>query len=283
MIGSRGPTRSLRVTRYRDGVRDRDKDTLVVEEPLEIRLSWAGAQDGRRRTEPLAVTMRTPGEDFELVAGFLHGEGVVARPDDILEMTYCRSGEGEQEYNTVEARLRPGVAFDLEALRRNFYATSSCGVCGKASLDAVDAMGCRALAPGPTFDASLLPTLPDRLRLRQDAFDRTGGLHAAGLFDASGACLGVREDVGRHNAVDKVLGEAFLARRLPASQALLVVSGRASFELVQKAVMAGVPALVAVGAPSTLAVDLAKRFGQTLVGFARDGGFNVYAGEERVA
>lgn len=136
---------------------------------------------------------------------------------------------------------------------------------------------------GPTFEASLLPTLPDRLRVRQDAFDRTGGLHAAGLFDATGSCLGVREDVGRHNAVDKVLGEAFLARKLPASHALLVVSGRASFELVQKAIMAGVPALVAVGAPSTLAVDLAKRFGQTLVGFARDGGFNVYTGEERVA
>ena len=283
MIGSRGPTRSLRVIRYRDGARDRDRDALVVEEPLEIRLSWVETETGRRRTEPLAVTMRTPGEDFELVAGFLHGEGVVSRPEDIVEMTYCRSGEGEQEYNTVEARLRPGVAFDMDALRRNFYATSSCGVCGKASLDAVDAMGCRMLGPGPTFEASLIPTLPDRLRSRQDAFDRTGGLHAAGLFDAAGACLGVREDVGRHNAVDKVLGEAFLARELPASLTLLVVSGRASFELVQKAVMAGVPALVAVGAPSTLAVDLAKRFGQTLVGFARDGGFNVYTGEERVA
>lgn len=255
----------------------------MVEEPLEIRLSWVEPEHGRRRTEPLAVTMRTPGEDFELVAGFLHGEGVVTRTDDILELTYCRSGEGDQEYNTVEARLRPGVAFDMDALRRNFYATSSCGVCGKASLDAVDAMGCSTLPAGPTFEASLLPTLPDRLRVRQDAFDRTGGLHAAGLFDATGSCLGVREDVGRHNAVDKVLGGAFLARRLPASHALLVVSGRASFELVQKAVMAGVPALVAVGAPSTLAVDLAKRFGQTLVGFARDGGFNVYTGEERVA
>ncbi len=283
MIGSRGPTRSLRVTRYRDGARERERDTLVVEEPLEIRLSWVRTEDGRRRTEPLAVTMRTPGEDFELVAGFLHGEGVVTMPEEILELTYCRSGEGEQEYNTVEARLRPGVAFDMDALRRNFYATSSCGVCGKASLDAVGAMGCRVLSAGPMFEASLLPTLPDRLRSRQDAFDRTGGLHAAGLFDTTGECLGVREDVGRHNAVDKVLGEAFLAHELPASEALLVVSGRASFELVQKAVMAGVPALVAVGAPSTLAVDLAKRFGQTLVGFARDGGFNVYTGEERVA
>ena len=217
----------------------------MVEEPLEIRLSWIDA-DGTRTVEPLAVTMRTPGDDFELVAGFLHGEGVVSSADDLVELTYCR-GDRAQEYNTVEARLRPGVAFDLERTRRNFYATSSCGVCGKASLDAV-----------------------------------TGGLHAAGLFGRERACFGVREDVGRHNAVDKVLGAALLERRLPASEAVLVVSGRASFELVQKALMAGVPMLVAVGAPSTLAVDLARQFGQTLVGFARDGGCNVYTAEERV-
>lgn len=282
MIGSRGPTRVERVARYRDGARSRDRDVLVVEEPMEIRVAWVDAATGERRMEPLAVTMRTPGNDFELVAGFLHGEGVVRAPDDLMELTYCKGTEGGQEYNTVEARLRPGVPFDLERMRRNVYATSSCGVCGKASLDAVDAAGCETLPPGPEIRAALLPTLPDRLRDRQEAFDRTGGLHAAGLFRPSGACLGVHEDVGRHNAVDKVLGEAFLARALPRRDALLVVSGRASFELVQKAVMAGVPALVAVGAPSTLAVDLARRFGQTLVGFARDGGFNVYAGEERV-
>ncbi|MEX2467985.1 MAG: formate dehydrogenase accessory sulfurtransferase FdhD [Gemmatimonadota bacterium] len=281
MIGNRGSTRSARVVRYREGDRERIRDTLVVEEPLEIRLSWVDP-DGRRATEPLAVTMRTPGDDFELVAGFLHGEGVVSEAADVLELTYCR-GDHSQEYNTVEARLRPGVAFDLERTRRNFYATSSCGVCGKASLDAVTTLGCRTLPEGFTVDPTLLPELPDLLRDRQDAFERTGGLHAAGLFGADGTCLGVREDVGRHNAVDKVLGAAFLERRLPASEAVLVVSGRASFELVQKAVMAGVPMLVAVGAPSTLAVDLARRFGQTLVGFARDGGCNVYTGEERVA
>ena len=281
MIGNRGPTRSARVARYRDGVMDRSKDTLVVEEPLEIRLSWVDP-GGTRTVEPLAVTMRTPGDDFELVAGFLHGEGVVTGADDLLELTYCR-GDRSQEYNTVEARLRPGVVFDLERTRRNFYATSSCGVCGKASLEAVTSLGCQPLPEGLVVEHALLPTLPELLRARQDAFDRTGGLHAAGLFRPDGTCLGVREDVGRHNAVDKVLGAALLERRLPAREAILVVSGRASFELVQKAVMAGVPMLVAVGAPSTLAVDLARRFGQTLVGFARDGGCNVYTGEARVA
>ena len=252
----------------------------MVEEPLEIRLSWIEA-DGTRTVEPLAVTMRTPGDDFELVAGFLHGEGVVSSADDLVELTYCR-GDRAQEYNTVEARLRPGVAFDLERTRRNFYATSSCGVCGKASLDAVTALGCRVLPGGFEVDHDLLPVLPDLLRDHQAAFERTGGLHAAGLFGRERACFGVREDVGRHNAVDKVLGAALLERRLPASEAVLVVSGRASFELVQKALMAGVPMLVAVGAPSTLAVDLARQFGQTLVGFARDGGCNVYTAEERV-
>jgi FdhD protein len=281
VIGNRGPTRSARVTRYRDGEMERSKDTLVVEEPLEIRLSWVDS-GGTRTAEPLAVTMRTPGDDFELVAGFLHGEGVVTEADELLELTYCR-GDRSQEYNTVEARLRAGVVFDLERTRRNFYATSSCGVCGKASLEAVTSLGCQPLPEGLVVDQALLPTLPDLLRDRQDAFDRTGGLHAAGLFRPDGTCLGVREDVGRHNAVDKVLGAALLERRLPAREAILVVSGRASFELVQKAVMAGVPMLVAVGAPSTLAVDLARQFGQTLVGFARDGGCNVYTGEARVA
>ena len=279
MIG-RGATRAARVTRRRGTESTRVRDTLAVEEPLEIRVSWTAA-DGRKRAEPLAVTMRTPGEDFDLVAGFLHGEGIISRAEDLTEMTYCR-GDDAQEYNVVEARLAAEVPFDLERLRRNFYATSSCGVCGKASLDALEAVGCRVLPDGFALDAMLVPGLPDRLRAAQAVFARTGGLHAAGLFDASGELRAAREDVGRHNAVDKVLGSALLARTLPGSDLILVVSGRASFELVQKAVMAGVPALVAVGAPSSLAVDLAGRFAQTLIGFARDGGFNVYAGEQRL-
>jgi len=282
VIGQRGPTRTLRVARYRDGRRARSRDTLVVEEPLEIRVAWIG-EDGARRMEPLAVTMRTPGDDFRLVAGFLLGEGVIRVREDLAELTYCRD-DRTQEYNTVEARLRPGVAFDLERMRRNVYATSSCGVCGKASLDAVASIGCRPLrAEGLTVSSEILPRLPDLLRERQDAFDRTGGLHAAGLFQADGVCRGAREDVGRHNAVDKVIGEAFLDGAIPVSDRVLVVSGRASFELVQKAIVAGIPVLVAVGAPSTLAVDLARRFGHTLVGFARDGGCNVYTGEERIS
>ncbi len=280
MIGPGGATRAVRVMRRRGDEAQSARDTLAVEEPLEIRVSWTDTA-GREHTEPIAVTMRTPGDDFDLVAGFLHGEGVLEGVSDLVEMTYCRGGEA-QEYNIVEARLAPGVALDVERLRRNFYTTSSCGVCGRASLDAVQTLGCRVLPDGLRVDARLLPELPDRLRAEQAVFERTGGLHAAGLFDADGGASSVREDVGRHNAVDKVLGRAFLDRVLPAVGLVLVVSGRASFELVQKAVMAGVPMLVAVGAPSSLAVDLARRFRQTLVGFARDGGCNVYCGEERV-
>lgn len=244
-----------------------------------MRLAWVDGSGPK--VHPLAVTMRTPGDDFELVAGFLHGESVVKRTEDLRELTYCRGAE-EQEYNVVEARLAPGVVPDLERLRRNFYTTSSCGVCGKASLDAVEAHGCERLPAGPAVDGSLLRELPDRLRAAQAVFEKTGGLHAAGLFDAAGEPLIVREDVGRHNAVDKTLGRALLDRRLPARDGILVVSGRASFELVQKAVVAGVPVMVAVGAPSSLAVDLAERFGMTLVGFAREGGFNIYCGGERL-
>jgi FdhD protein len=279
MIGPKGATRSARVTRYRDGATDRRKDVLAVEEPLEIRLAWREEPGGR--AEPLAVTMRTPGQDFELVAGFLFGEGVLRGADDLLELTYCR-GDEQQEYNVVEARLAPGLAVDWDRLRRNFYTSSSCGVCGKASLDAVQAQGCAVLAEGPTFPESLVASLPDRLLEDQSVFERTGGLHAAGLFDREGGRLVVMEDIGRHNAVDKVVGHAMLRRSLPAADHALVVSGRASFELVQKAVAAGVPMLVAVGAPSSLAVELARRFGQTLVGFARGRAFNVYAGPERI-
>jgi len=279
LIGTRGATRAVRVTRWRGEEPATARDALAVEEPLEIRIAWTEA--GGRRTHPLAVTMRTPGDDFDLVAGFLHGEGVVSGRDDLTEITYCRGGEA-QEYNVVEARLAHGVVPDLPRLQRSFYTTSSCGVCGKASLDAVEAHGCERLEPGPPVRGALLAGLPDRLRSAQAVFERTGGLHAAGLFTRLGEPILVREDVGRHNAVDKVLGRALLEGRLPAREGILVVSGRASFELVQKSVVAGVPVMVAVGAPSSLAVDLARRFGQTLVGFAREGGFNLYSGTERV-
>jgi len=270
----------VQVTRRRGSEAKGARDAVAVEEPLEIRVAWTSAS-GSRIVEPLAVTMRTPGDDFELVAGFLYGEGVVSRAEDLAELTYCR-GDEAQKYNIVEARLGPGVTFEVETVRRNFYTTSSCGVCGKASLEAVEAHGCSGVPDGPVVAADVLASLPDRLLEEQRVFERTGGLHAAGLFGADASRGGVKEDVGRHNAVDKVIGQALLGRLLPASDAILVVSGRASFELVQKSVRAGVPILVAVGAPSSLAVDMSRRFNQTLVGFARDGGFNIYCGEERV-
>ena len=279
MIGQGSPTRSVRISRHRDGHAVEQKDVLAVEEPLEIRVSWT--EGGVRRVEPVAVTMRTPGDDFELVAGFLHGEGIVSMTDDLHELTYCR-GDESQEYNVVEARLRAGVPFDVDAMRRNVFTSSSCGICGKASIEAVQAVGCSILSPGFQVSSALLPELPDRLLAEKGVFARTGGIHAAALFEADGSSHLLREDVGRHNAVDKVLGHSLLNRRLPARDRVLVVSGRASFEIVQKALMAQVPVLVAVGAPSSLAVDLASRFHQTLVGFARNGGFNIYSAAERV-
>ena len=279
MIGQGSPTKTMRVAQYRDGAMRRRKDTLAVEEPLEIRVAWKDG--GKKRVEAIAVTMRTPGHDFDLVAGFLHGEGIVSQAGDLTELTYCR-GDEQQQYNIVEARLTPGVEFDLERLRRNVFTSSSCGVCGKASLEAVEAVGCALLTDSFRISGELIPQLPDFLMEGQGVFARTGGLHAAGLFDTNGKAGALREDAGRHNAVDKVLGHTVLQKGMPVSDRVLVVSGRSSFEIVQKAVMARVPMIVAVGAPSSLAVDLATRFGQTLIGFACGGGFNVYTGSERV-
>jgi len=250
---------------------------VAVEEPLEIRL--AVPEGGEH---PVAVTMRTPGDDFDLAAGFLFGEGLITGPRDVTDLRYCTNVD-PQEYNVVTAHLRPGAPFDPASLTRNFYTTSSCGVCGKASLEAVEIRGCAPLPDGDLrLDPGVVRVLPDRLREGQAVFDRTGGLHAAGLFGADGTLETLREDVGRHNAVDKVTGHAMLEGRLPLADRILVVSGRASFEILQKALAAGIPAVVAVGAPSSLAVDLARRFNITLIGFTRPEGFNVYAAESRV-
>ncbi|RMH15767.1 MAG: formate dehydrogenase accessory sulfurtransferase FdhD [Gemmatimonadetes bacterium] len=272
---------ALRVERVREGRAGTRRDVVAVEEPLEIRLEWA--EGGEVRTEAVSVTMRTPGHDFELAAGFLFAEGVIGARDEVQDLRYCAS-EGPQHYNVVAVRLRDGVVFDPGGLRRNFTMNSSCGVCGKANLEALELRGCTPLRPedGPHIDRALVPLLPDRLRGEQGLFERTGGLHAAGLFGADGDPVCVREDVGRHNAVDKVVGRLLLDGRLPADALALVVSGRTSFEILQKALAARVPVVVAVGAPSSLAVDLARSFGITLVGFARDGGYNVYAGGERL-
>jgi FdhD protein len=257
-----------------DGATRRRPDTLAVEEPLELRV------DGR----PLSVTMRTPGHDVELAHGFLLTEGVIGSAADLATARYCDSvdAEGRNTYNVLDVALAPGVEPPDTSLERNFYTTSSCGVCGKASLDAVR-LKTRFAPHGGPVAWQVLGSLPDRLRQAQKVFDSTGGLHAAGLFTADGSLVVAREDVGRHNAVDKVLGHALLEGRVPAADTALQVSGRASFELVQKAVMAGVPILAAVSAPSSLAVELADEAGLTLVGFLRDGAGNVYTHPERVS
>jgi len=253
----------------------RRPDTLAVEEPMELRVG------GRA----LAVTMRTPGHDVELAHGFLLTEGVITGPDDVVTARWCDSVDenGVNTYNVLDVALAPGVAPPEAGVERNFYTTSSCGVCGKASLDAVRLRSRFSPATDAVrVDTTTLYGLPDALRGAQRIFESTGGLHAAGLFTPDGTPLVVREDVGRHNAVDKVLGWALLNGHVPVSGRVLMVSGRASFELVQKAVMAGVPVLAAVSAPSSLAVELAVEAGMTLVGFLRGTAMNVYAGAERI-
>jgi FdhD protein len=257
----------------------RRQDTLAVEEPLEIRVGPAGP--GRRR--PLAVTMRTPGDDLDLAIGFLLTEGVIRSTDDVHTAQLCAGAETPNTYNVVDVVLAPGVPEPATDPARNFYTTSSCGVCGKASIDAVRTRSVFTVGDDPlTVPATVLTELPERLRAAQRGFDRTGGLHAAGLFTADGDLVVLREDVGRHNAVDKVVGWAVRERRLPLAGHVLLVSGRASFELTQKAWMAGVPLLAAVSAPSSLAADLAEEAGVTLVGFLRDRTMNVYAHPRRV-
>ena len=268
-------TSRYRVVRMADGVATARPDTLAAEEPLEIRVA------GR----PLTVTMRTPGDDFDLARGFLVSEGVVSAASDIAAIVYCAgaTADGVNTYNVLDVLLDDGVAAPDPSLERNFYTTSSCGLCGKASLEAVRTIGKWSVDRDPLrLTAETIATLPEKLRAAQRVFDRTGGLHGAALFDADGELLCVREDVGRHNAVDKVIGWAFGADRLPLTGTTLMVSGRASFELVQKAVMAGVPALAAVSAPSSLAVDLARETGLTLIGFLRGSSMNIYSGVERI-
>jgi FdhD protein len=257
----------------------RRPDSLAVEEPLEIRVGPAGP--GRRR--PLAVTMRTPGDDIDLAIGFLLTEGLIRSTEDVLTAQLCAGAETPNTYNVVDVALAPGVPEPTTDPSRNFYTTSSCGVCGKASIDAVRTRSLFAVADDPlAVPADVLAALPERLRAAQRGFDRTGGLHAAGLFTADGELVVLREDVGRHNAVDKVVGWAVRERRLPLAGHVLLVSGRASFELTQKAWMAGLPMLAAVSAPSTLAAELADEAGLTLVGFLRGRTMNVYANAHRV-
>jgi len=278
VVGRPGSTTRARILAVADGRRRARSDYLATEEPLEIRLVVAGAR------ATVAVTMRTPGADFELAAGFLVGEGVIAGRGDVGRISYCTDPgiDAQQQYNIVNVGLTAAVLPDLGSLDRHFMTSSACGVCGKASLDALELRGCAVVPAGPALDPAVLPRLPGALRGGQGLFGSTGGLHAAGLFTPDGQLVALREDVGRHNAVDKLVGWAVMAGRLPLNDHVLLVSGRSSYEIVQKALAAGIPVVCAVSAPSSLAVDLARRFGMTLVGFLRGERFNVYAGEERL-
>jgi FdhD protein len=265
--------RGKRILRFEGGAAASREDRVTVEEPLEIRV---GAQT-------LAVTMRTPGHDFDLAAGWLLSEGIVRRPEEIVRIEHCREVRSpEEEGNVVIVRATAPAGNALDRARRLLVTSSSCGLCGKGSIESI-----RGHFAPVASDARVAPEvlgeLPGRLRRAQAAFAETGGLHGAGVFDLSGELLALREDVGRHNAVDKVIGHLFREGRVPLSQTILLVSGRASFEIVQKAVAAGIPIVAAVSAPSSLAIDLARESGVALVGFLRDGGFNLYSGEERLA
>lgn len=273
-----GPVTRIRIKELTGAAARDRRDDLATEEPLEIRLT---APDGARRT--VAITMRTPGHDFELAAGFLHGEGLVGA-GDIAAIAYCTDEDlpPEARYNTVTVRLHVPIP-DLPALDRHFLTSSACGVCGSASLDALHDR-CRPVPRGSLkLTPEFLYALPDALRAAQGVFGKTGGLHAAGLFSAEGTLVALREDVGRHNAVDKLAGWAALSGRLPLSEHVLMVSGRTSYEIMQKALASGIAVVCAVSAPSSLAVELAREFGITLVGFLRGERCNVYSGAERIS
>ncbi len=273
---------AIDIQKRRDGRRHALADSVAVEEPLEIRLGYS-TPDGRA-ARSISITMRTPGNDEELAAGFLFGESIVRARGDIASIETCGPPAPDSgNHNVIRVELDASVAVDLARLERHFYTTSSCGVCGKTSLDALRVVGMEPFADSSQqFSEDLLVSMPDKLRAAQQTFDETGGLHAAGAFDRNGELIAVMEDVGRHNAVDKVVGRLLLDDRLPASELALLVSGRASFELVQKALVAGMPLIAAVSAPSSLAVDLAREFNMTLIGFLRGPSFNVYSGESRL-
>ncbi|PHM06779.1 formate dehydrogenase accessory sulfurtransferase FdhD [Nostoc sp. 'Peltigera malacea cyanobiont' DB3992] len=251
-------------------------DQLTTEEPLEIRLVPL--------QKTVAVTMRTPGADFELAAGFLYSEGVINRREDIRRISYCVDElvDGEQRHNIVNVELRDGLIPDLQPLERHFYTSSACGVCGKASLEALRLRGCPVIPSGPTVTPAIVYSLPDKLRAAQGIFAATGGLHAAAIFDTQGQLLNLWEDVGRHNALDKLIGTALLSDELPLNNCIVLVSGRSSFEILQKSTTAGVPIVCSVSAPSSLAVSVAKEFGITLIGFLRGERFNIYTGLQRI-
>jgi len=278
MDGRRSGKTRIRLHAVENGHATPRIDLVATEEPLEIRLR-AGAH-----AQPVTVTMRTPGADFELAAGFLFGEGIISRRYQLGQIEYCVECEGSaaQQFNVITAVITPGASVDALIPSRTFGMTSACGLCGRERIDEIERQGIRPIDSTMTVSHEIITSLPGRLRKAQGLFESTGGIHAAGLFDADGHLLALREDVGRHNAVDKVIGWAFLEDRLPLRNAILMISGRGSFEIQQKALVAGIPIVCAVSAPSSLAVDLARRFDQTLIGFLRESRFNIYSSARRI-
>lgn len=278
MDGGRSGKTRIRLQAVEDGRATARIDLVATEEPMEIRLRSG------KRTQPVTVTMRTPGADFELAAGLLFAEGIVTERSQLSRIEYCVECEGPaaQQYNIVTAVTVPGAKVDFFIPGRTFGMTSACGLCGRERIDEIERRGIAPIDSAITVSYEVITALPERLRDAQGLFDSTGGLHAAGLFDSAGNLLALREDVGRHNAVDKVIGWAFLEERLPLNESILMISGRGSFEIVQKAVAAGIPIVCAVSAPSSLAVDLARRFDQTLIGFLRGDRFNIYSVGKRI-
>ena len=276
-----GSTVKANITRVEGDIVTHHVDIVTTEEPLEIRIYHPGL-NGMDHTS-VAVTMRTTLNDYELAAGFLFTEGLINGREEIRRIAYCTDDDVNQHYNIVNVYLKSDVAFDSSQLTRNFYTSSSCGICGKASLEALELR--EYVKPShdrPTIISGIINQLPGSLRKSQKVFNKTGGIHAAGLFNTDGQLLAVREDVGRHNALDKLIGWGLLAGKMPFHENILVVSGRVSYEIIQKALAAGIPIIVAVGAPSSLAVDLAKNFDMTLVGFVKSNVFNIYSGETRI-
>ena len=282
-IAERQSAKPVAIERVRaSGGAENVEDYVATEEPLEIRLGFASGDAGRQERS-ISITMRTPGNDAELAVGFLFTEGIIRSEADVDLVRPCGPPAPNGLVNVIRVELADRVAVELDRLQRNFYTSSSCGVCGKASLDAVAVQGIfDTSAGGFAIGRSALEALPEQLATEQAVFGRTGGLHASGLFDASGSVLSVREDVGRHNALDKLIGNELVAGRVPLSDRGIIVSGRASFELMQKAMIAGCPFVAAVGAPSSLAVELAVEFGMTLVGFLKPGRFNIYSRPDRI-
>jgi FdhD protein len=270
--------REIQIDALRDAGNVHRADVIAVEEPLEIRLIRHGDAENGGTGRPISITMRTPGDDSELALGFLHGEGLIREPRDVIDVRPCGTTG-----NVVRVTVRANLPLDLERLNRNFYTSSSCGVCGKASIEAVTASaGIRRVTSSVAVAESVLRALPGLLKASQAGFAETGGMHAVGLFTTQGELIATREDVGRHNAMDKLVGAALRAGELPWSERVILLSGRASFELIQKAMMAGAPLVAAIGAPSTLAVELAESAGITLVAFLRSAGCNVYTHGARV-